>query len=105
VAAELQIPNDLKRARWKVKIRDKETREPPHATIIQGTKCWRLNLRDRQFMDKKPKPSEVPEKLLDHILKEENWEWLKHEWNRLYPANPVEADDDGDDEAENDDES
>lgn len=37
VVYELRLPPALQKARWKVKIRDKENREPPHVTIIRGT--------------------------------------------------------------------
>jgi len=39
MAFALTLTTALKRARWKVKIRDKETREPPHVTILRGTKA------------------------------------------------------------------
>jgi len=97
VAAELKIPDDLKKDKWKVKIRDRERNEDPHATIIRGTKAWRFDLRHGGIMDPKPKPSEVPQKLLDHITKIENWDWLKKQWDKMYPNNPVEGSEDDND--------
>ncbi len=44
------LPADLALQGWKVKIRDRERAEPPHATILQGTDAWRLNLRNGSFM-------------------------------------------------------
>jgi len=72
-----------------VKIREKENREPPHVTILRGTRAWRINLRDGEFMDRTPDPEEVPSDLLEHVKREENWQVLCAEWDRKYPANPV----------------
>jgi hypothetical protein len=51
---DLPLPQQLARARWKVKIFDKENREPPHITIVRGTAKWRIDLRKRAFMDRCP---------------------------------------------------
>jgi hypothetical protein len=85
----LSIPIAPRRARWKVKIRDKETLEPPHASLLRGTQTWRIDLRTGRFMDAIPKPEEVPEELLDFVLADENWRRLRDEWDRRYPTNPV----------------
>lgn len=85
----LPISIVLRRARWKVKIRDKETREPPHVSLLRGTQTWRIDLRTGQFMDAKPKPDEVPEELLNIVLADVNWRRLRDEWDRRYPTNPV----------------
>ena len=77
------------KARWKVKIRDKEIREPPHVTIIRGTDAWRINLRKKDFMDDAPDPSQVPDVLIDHIMAENTWRRLCEAWDRMYPSNPV----------------
>jgi hypothetical protein len=87
VAFNLPLPDDLRKARWKVKIRDKETREPPHVTIIRGTDAWRIDLRTGDFMDTKPDPSDVPGEITDLI--EDSWEQLCEEWDAMYPDNPV----------------
>jgi hypothetical protein len=89
MAYTLPLPVALRQARWKVKIRDKETREPPHVTIIRGTDSWRIDLRTGQFMDAAPDPSQVPQELIELIIEEVTWQWLCDEWNRLYPNNPV----------------
>jgi 2'-5' RNA ligase len=89
VAFNLPLPESLRKARWKVKIRDKETREHPHVTILRGTKAWRINLRTRKFMDDDPDPAEVPHQLVELIGQEETWQRLRHEWDRMYPNNPV----------------
>jgi hypothetical protein len=88
VAFNLPLPESLRKARWKVKIRDKETREPPHVTILRGTKAWRINLRTGEFMDDDPDPAEVPHQIVE-LIGEETWQRLQHEWDRMYPSNPV----------------
>ena len=92
MAYTLRLPEVLRKARWKVKIRDKETREPPHVTIIRGTYAWRIDLRSRKFMDADPDPSKVPEELIELITDEATWEQLCDEWDRMYPNNPVSED-------------
>ncbi len=93
MAFNLRLPDALRKARWKVKIRDKETREPPHATIIRGTDAWRINLRTGQFMDTQPDPSDVPSEIIDLIEEEETWQQLCDEWDGMYPNNPVSGED------------
>jgi hypothetical protein len=73
--------------RWKVKIRDKERVEPPHVSLIRGTRTWRLGLRSRSFLDKEPDPAEVPSELVQEILA--SWDELIAEWDAMYPENPV----------------
>jgi hypothetical protein len=92
VAYDLPLPLVLKNAGWKVKIFDREIREPPHLTIIRKTTRWRLNLRTRTFMDARPPPSEVPAALLQII--EGQWTVLCQQWDAMYPQNPV-ADQEG----------
>ena len=92
MAAELKLPDALKQAKWKVEIQDKESREPPHVSILRRTDKWRINLRTREFMDKRPDPSEVPQDLLDIL--QDNWEWACETWDEMYPDNPVECDED-----------
>lgn len=82
-------PAVLKKACWKVKIRDKEICEPPHVTIIRRTNAWRITLRTGNFLDDSPDPSEVPQELLELITADANWQRLCDEWDRMYPNNPV----------------
>jgi hypothetical protein len=89
MAYSLPLPKALRKARWKVKIRDKETREPPHVTILRGTRAWRISLRSGEFMDEGPKPSDVPEQLVNLIKDEATWKKLCDEWDSMYPNNPV----------------
>jgi hypothetical protein len=89
MAFTLSLPAALKKARWKVKIRDKETREPPHVTIIRGTDAWRIDLRTGAFMNDSPDPKDVPDELLKLIKAEATWQQLCNEWDQMYPNNPV----------------
>lgn len=72
-----------------MKIRDKETREPPHLTIIRGTLAWRLDLRTGEFMDDSPNPTDIPDELSNLIFETTNWKRLCEEWDKMYPNNPV----------------
>jgi hypothetical protein len=98
VPFDLSLPLRFRRARWKVKIREKETREPPHATILRGTKAWRINLRTREFMDAEPDPADVPSGLVTHIKLEKVWKKLCDEGDKKYPGNPVQGEREADDE-------
>ncbi|MEX0676683.1 MAG: hypothetical protein WD063_06380 [Pirellulales bacterium] len=89
---ELPLPRWLSQARWKVKIQDKERVEPPHVSILRGTDKWRINLRTGEFMDKQPKPSDIPEPLIALIKKKRNWKWLCEQWDGKYPDNPLSTD-------------
>jgi hypothetical protein len=94
VAFTFPLPDALRKARWKVKIRDKETREPPHVTIIRGTDAWRINLRTGEFMDARPDPADVSSESIDVIMEDDAWQQLRDEWDAMYPNNPVSSDDD-----------
>jgi hypothetical protein len=82
---ELKLPAGLSGAGWKVKIRDKERLEPPHATILKGMRAWRWNLRNGRFMDDVPPARDVPSAIME--LLRENLERLRREWDRMYPLN------------------
>jgi len=90
VPFNLPLPVVLSNAGWKVKIFDREIREPPHVTIIRKLDKWRIDLRTRTFMDARPKPSDVPDEVLQIIG--HNWALLCQQWDEMYPTNPV-ADD------------
>ena len=89
MAFSLPLSPRLAQARWKVKIFDKENREPPHVTIIRSTDKWRIDLRTRLFMDRYPPEREVDGEVITAI--QDNWELLNTEWDRMYPNNPVEG--------------
>lgn len=95
MAYSLALPMQLKNQGWRVKIRDAEIREPPHATIIRR-RAWRWGLRDRKFMDKQPDPSEVPPAVMEEVQR--NHHVLCSEWDKMYPANPVCENEDEEDE-------
>lgn len=50
-------------------------------------------LANRQFMDAKPDPSDVPNEIIDLIEEEETWRQLCDEWDGMYPNNPVSGED------------
>ncbi len=87
MAFTLDLPARWANQRWKVKIRDRERNEPPHVTIMRGTRGWRWGLRDRAFLDQEPDPKDVPPEILR--LVEENLERLITVWDAMYPENPV----------------
>jgi hypothetical protein len=83
----LLLDEPLRSQGWKVKIRDKERVEEPHATIIRGKQVWRFGLRSRGFLDSEPDPRLVPLEVVDVILGA--MEALHAEWDEAYPENPV----------------
>lgn len=91
MAFTLKLPAALRKAGWKVKIRDKERREPPHVTILRRTDAWRVNLRTGNFMDASPDPSAVPDEVVNHMRS--HWERLCRKWDEMYPDNPMKNDD------------
>ncbi|MEX0701922.1 MAG: hypothetical protein WD069_07485 [Planctomycetales bacterium] len=95
---DLPLPASWRKAGWKVKIRDKETREPPHVTILRRTRAWRIDLRTGEFMDREPDPAEIPDEIISHIRNEANWALLCNEWDRKYPTNPVHGEDGAEEE-------
>lgn len=84
---ELRLDKSSRALGWKVKIRDKERLEPPHVTIIKGTKSWRWDLRRQVFMDPYPPTKEVPEDLVTKLKAEHSN--LKKQWDLKYPENKV----------------
>lgn len=83
----LPLPDPLKTAGWKIKIRNFERNEDPHITFIRRTTCYRWNLRTQAFMDPIPDPGDVPRELLEYA--KANLGLLCSQWNILYPENPV----------------
>jgi hypothetical protein len=78
----------LSKARWKVKIRDRERLEPPHVTILfKSTLEKRLDLRTGQFLEQDSSWQGIPAELRATI--QESWERLRAEWDAMYPGNPV----------------
>ena len=86
---ELNLPAAFRKAGWKVKIREKESRKAPHVTILWRTRAWRVQLRTGAFLDRRPDPREVPRELLDFVRGEPRWSELQRAWNHMYGDNPV----------------
>lgn len=84
---QLPLPKRLSAEGWKVKIRDLEHGEPPHATVIRGTTDWRWNLTSRQFMDRKPNARDVPTELV-RLLRAHHADLVRW-WDTTFPDNPV----------------
>lgn len=90
----LDLPEVLRKAGWKVKIYDREGPEEPHVTIRCKTKTWRMSLRDKGFLFPGGRRSELPDSLLELLGDAENWAEMRRYWDDGNPHNPVEADQD-----------
>ena len=87
MAFALALPGEWAGQGWKVKIRDDERNETPHATLLRKRQAWRLSLRSGVFLDARPDPSEVPRELVEHVWSKR--QALRRSWNAMYPENPV----------------
>jgi hypothetical protein len=76
---------------WKLKIRDKERLEPPHVSVLNGSRCWRYGLREHAWLDKEPPPKQVPPEVVGTI--HERFGDICSAWDRMYPHNPVSSKD------------
>jgi hypothetical protein len=92
MAYALEVPDEWRTQGWKVKIRDDERNETPHATILRRRQAWRLNLRTGRFMDSLPDPADVPEELVGLVWKRRGP--LRRAWDAMYPENPVFSEED-----------
>lgn len=86
---QLRLPKQLSAEGWKVKIRDVERVEPPHATVIRGTRYWRWDLRSRGFMDRDPDPRDVPDALV-RLLNSQRDDLVRW-WDSTFPGNLVDS--------------
>jgi hypothetical protein len=86
MAYAVRLPPALA-GQWAIKIRDRERVEPPHCTILKGTRAWRVDLRSGKFMDAEPDPREVPNAVLAAL--KSHWDELCARWDEMYPGNPV----------------
>ena len=91
---ELPLPPNLRGQGWKVKIRDRERLEEPHATILFKAPCWRRSLRTGAFPDPGASWRQIPTQLRAHIR--DHSATLRVAWNALYPENPVDETDEAD---------
>ena len=87
MAFALALPGEWANQGWKVKIRDDERNETPHATILRKRQAWRVSLRTGMFLDAHPDPAEVPDELVEHVWSKR--QALRTRWNAMYPENPV----------------
>ncbi len=94
MAFSLPLSRGLEAQGWKVKIRDRERNEPPHVTIMRGTKWWRFGLRSNGFLDREPDPRDVPATLMEELRAQSAL--LQQEWDKMYPENPVTSQEDSD---------
>jgi len=85
----LPLPDSFRHQGWKVKIREKERVEEPHATVIRGKQVWRYGLRSGAFLDAEPDPRLVPQQVVEAILGA--MDVLRGQWDEAYPENPVES--------------
>jgi hypothetical protein len=95
MAYSLSLPPQLAK-HWTVKIRDRERVEPPHVTLLRGTRAWRLDLRTGEFLDDEPDPRDVSKRLIETVRG--HWQELCAAWDRMYPENPVGSGEERDDE-------
>jgi hypothetical protein len=97
LATSFELPEPWRR-RWRLKIRDKETVEPPHVSLLRGPQCWRICLRTGLFIDRRPDPDDVPSRLVKEVLSRID-EFVPI-WDAIYPLNPVNSEEqDADGEA------
>jgi hypothetical protein len=87
VPEAVPLPDPWRERGWRLKIYDRETREPPHATLIHRTGTWRWDLRRQQIMDRVPPSRRVPAALVEAVR--ELQDQLVDAWDRRYPDNPV----------------
>jgi hypothetical protein len=92
MAFALALPDEWAHQGWKVKIRDDERNETPHATFLRRRQAWRLSLRTGTFLDTRPDPAEVPLDLVEHVWRKR--QALRRSWDAMYPENPVFSQDD-----------
>ena len=88
---ELPLPQQLRRAGWKVKIHDAEGPEDPHVTIYRKRRKWRWSLRKGRFLDPHDKWSQIDSTVRQLVA--ENAKTLRQKWDRLHPHNPVSSED------------
>lgn len=91
MARSFALPAPYGRQGWKLKIRDRERVEPPHVTVLFRTRAWRYGLRESGFLDREPAPGEVPERVVEFIVR--HLPQLIAAWDELYPHNRVRSED------------
>jgi hypothetical protein len=89
MAYELPLDEGVRKAGWKVKIRDRERLEPPHVTILCKRRAWRLCLRTKEFLDRGDAWRQIDDEVRSAI--ETEWQAIRAAWDELYPGNPVQG--------------
>lgn len=89
---DLNLPGGLKRAGWKVKIRDAERLEVPHVTIMRTRDVWRLSLRTCSFLEEGQGWRQIDRRVRAAI--EAKCAALRTAWNARYPENPISSEND-----------
>lgn len=92
---DLNLPEGLKKAGWKVKIRDAERLEDPHVTIMRKCDVWRLSLRTCAFLEEGSGWSQIDKGVRAAI--EAGCKRLRAAWNARYPENPTTSKNDDED--------
>jgi hypothetical protein len=98
MAYELRLEEGIRKAGWKVKIRDKEILESPHVTIFSKSRVWRLCLRTGEFLDAGDSWRQIDSQVRRAVT--ENWQSICDAWDELYPENPVQSANDDEDDGE-----
>lgn len=93
---ELNLASGLKKAYWKVKIRDAERLEEPHVTIFRKFRKWRLSLRTGAFLEEGQSWRQIDAGVRTAI--EAAWVKLQEEWDARYPHNPISSENDDEDD-------
>lgn len=83
----------IRKAGWKIKIRDNERNETPHVTILSRETTWRVSLRDGSFLHPGGRWKDIPKEVQAIIEDPKHRERLAEEWDAMYPENPVWSDD------------
>lgn len=83
----LPLPKKYQNEGWKVKILENERVEEPHVTVYHKKTVWRINLRDRTFLDRGGTWKDIHPAVQQEIT--DNWNTLQREWDEKYPFNPV----------------
>jgi len=82
------LPNYLISAKWELKIFSNEFQfEEPHITIIRGQMRWRFGLRSLDFMDRRPDPRGINDRIVKIIHRDVAL--LRAAWDREHGNNPV----------------
>lgn len=97
MAYTFDLPDRWRKQGWKATVRGWERVEPPHVTVMFKTTAWRFGLRELDFLDDIPDPSDVPRDVVTHLQRCAVRCEIARAWGTMYPHNPVPVYDDCDD--------